>query len=44
MTGFGRFELAYFRHTDRWFTVHRGLTASDCFKEIEGNGIFWPVI
>ena len=20
LTGFGRFDLAYFRHTDRWFT------------------------
>jgi hypothetical protein len=44
MTGFGRFELAYFRHTERWFTVHRRLTAAECFKEIEGNGIFWPVM
>ncbi len=44
MTGFGRFELAYFRHTGRWFTVYRGMTAAECFKEIEGNGIFWPVM
>ncbi len=43
MTGFGRFELAYFRHTERWSTVYRGLTAPECFKEIEGNEIFWPV-
>ena len=43
MTGFGRFDLAYFRHTDRWFTVYRGLTAQECFKEIESNEIFWPV-
>jgi hypothetical protein len=42
LTGFGRFDLAYFRHTDRWFTVDRGLTATDCFQEIEGNEIFWP--
>ncbi len=44
MTGFGRFELAYFRHTERWFTVYRGLTATECFREIEGNEIFWPVM
>jgi hypothetical protein len=44
MTGFGRFELAFFRHTERWFTVHRGMTAAECFKEIEGNEIFWPVM
>jgi len=24
------------------FTVYRGLTAAECFKEIEGNEIFWP--
>jgi hypothetical protein len=42
LTGFGRFDLAYFRHTDRWFTVYRGLTATECFKEIEENEIFRP--
>ena len=42
LTGFGRFDLAYFRHTRRWFTVYRGLTATACFREIEGNEIFWP--
>ena len=29
LTGFGRFDLAYFCHTDKWFTVYRGLTAAD---------------
>lgn len=42
LTGFGRFDLAYFRHTGKWFTVYRGLTAAECFKEIEGNEVFWP--
>ncbi|MDA1185546.1 MAG: hypothetical protein O2930_12995 [Acidobacteria bacterium] len=42
VTGFGRFDLAYFRHTGRWFTVYRGLTAAECFSEIEGNELFWP--
>jgi hypothetical protein len=41
-TGFGRFDLAYLRHTDKWFTVDRGLTAADCFREIEGNEVLWP--
>jgi hypothetical protein len=36
-TGFGRFDLAYFRHSDQWFTVYRSLTATDCFREIEGE-------
>ena len=34
--------MAYFRHTGKWFTVHRGLTAADGFREIEENEIFWP--
>jgi hypothetical protein len=33
-TGFGRFDLAYFRHTDKWFTVYPALTAAECFREI----------
>lgn len=37
-----RFELAYFRHTGKWFTVFRGLTAAECFREIEENEVFWP--
>lgn len=40
LTGFGRFDLAYFRHTGRWFTVSRGRTAAACFAEIEGNDPF----
>jgi hypothetical protein len=43
LMGFGRFELAYFRHTGRWFTVYRGLPAAECFAEIEGNEVFWPM-
>ena len=44
LTGFGRFDLAFFRHTERWFTVHRGLTAVQCFAAIEGNEAFWPMM
>jgi hypothetical protein len=43
MTGFGRFELSFFRHTGRWFPIQRGLTASECLKEIEENEVFWPM-
>ena len=43
LRGFGRFDLAFFRHTERWFTVYRGLTASECFHEVEGNEVFWPM-
>lgn len=42
LTGLGRIDLAYFRHTNKWFTVHRGLTAAECFREIEANELFWP--
>ncbi len=42
LTGSGRFDLAYFRHTNKWFTVFRGLTAAECFREIEENEVFWP--
>ena len=44
LTGFGRFDLAYFRHTQKWFTVHSGLTAAECFREIEEDEVFWPTI
>ena len=43
LTGFGRVDLAYFRHTERWFTVYRGLTPAQCFEDIEGNEVFWPM-
>ena len=39
LTGFSRFELAYFRHTGKWFTVFRGLTAArhTCSQVGEGE-------
>jgi hypothetical protein len=43
LKGLGRFDLAYFRHTERWFTVYYGLTVAECVKEIEGNELFWPM-
>lgn len=44
LVGFGRFDLAYFRHTEKWFTVHRALTAAECIREIEANEVFWPTM
>lgn len=41
--GFGRFDLAYFRHTNRWQPVYSALTAQECFETIEQEEIFWPV-
>jgi hypothetical protein len=43
LIGFGRFDLAYFRHTGRWFTMARRRTAAACFAEVEENGVFWPM-
>jgi len=42
LKGFGRFDLAYFRHAGKWLTVHEGMTATECFREIETDEIFWP--
>lgn len=43
LKGFGRFDLAFFRHTGRWFTINRGLTVAECINEIESNEVFWPM-
>jgi len=42
--GNGRFDLAYFRHTNRWLTVYSGLTIQECFRTIEEEEVFWPLI
>ena len=41
--GFGRFDLAYFRHTNRWQPVYSALTAQECFETIEQEEVFWPL-
>jgi hypothetical protein len=33
-TADGCFNLAYFRHTEKWFEIHRGLTMADCLELI----------
>jgi hypothetical protein len=43
LKGFGRFDLAFFRHTGKWFTTDYALTAAECFEEIEENEVFWPM-
>jgi hypothetical protein len=42
-TDLGRFDLAYFRHTNRWQPVYSGLTVSECFETIEREEVFWPM-
>jgi len=38
-----RFNLAYMRHTDKWWEVYQGLTLEECLKTIRDEGIFQPV-
>jgi hypothetical protein len=35
-----RFNLAYFRHTEEWWTVHRNLTLDQCLKLVGEGGPF----
>ncbi len=39
-----RFDLAYFRHTGQWWTVHRGVSLAEAFNLLEAEGIFHPII
>jgi hypothetical protein len=40
--GDGQFNLAYMRHTGKWWEVYRGLTADECLKRIGDEAIFQP--
>ena len=40
--GAGRFNLAYMRHTGKWWEVYQGLTAEECLETIRDEGIFQP--
>jgi hypothetical protein len=40
--GGGRFNLAYMRHTGKWWEVYQGLTIQECLESIRGEGIFQP--
>lgn len=42
-TDLGQFDLAYFRHTNRWQPVFSDLTVPELFETIEQQEIFWPV-
>jgi hypothetical protein len=39
-TAAGRFNLAYFRHTGKWFEIFQGLTIGECLKLISEDGPF----
>jgi hypothetical protein len=36
----GRFNLAYFRHTGKWWQTHAGLTLEECLELIGGGNMF----
>lgn len=38
-----RFNLAYMRHTGRWFEVFPGLSLEECLETIAEEELFWPV-
>ncbi len=38
-----RFDLSYFRHTGRWWTVYRGVSLAEALSLLETEGIFHPV-
>jgi hypothetical protein len=40
--GDGRFNLAYFRHTGRWWEVAQLLSLEECLSRIEAGGVFTP--
>ena len=40
--GEGRFNLAYFRHTGKWWEVYQGLTLDESIETIRDHGNFHP--
>ena len=39
----GRFNVAYMRHTGKWWQIFSGLTLKKCLQIIEVNPIFFPI-
>ena len=37
-----RFNLAYMRHTGKWWQIERRLSLAECFEAIRKNGIYRP--
>jgi hypothetical protein len=40
--GDNRFNLAYMRHTGKWWKVFQGLTSDECLDMIRDEGLFQP--
>lgn len=41
--GRDRFDLSYFRHTGRWWTVYRRVSLAEALALLETEGIFHPI-
>ena len=42
--GRDRFDLAYFRHTEQWWPVDRGVSLAEALELLETKGICHPVV
>jgi len=40
--GGNRFNLAYMRHTGKWWEIERGISADKCLAKIKEGGLFSP--
>ena len=40
--GDDRFNLAYFRHTGRWWEIAQRLSLEECLADVEAGGLFTP--
>ena len=42
--GRDRFDLSYFRHTERWWPVDHGVTLDEALALLETKGIYHPIV
>ncbi len=40
--GVDQFNVAYMRHTEKWWQIFSGLTLKECLNAVEINPIFFP--
>ncbi len=41
--GRDRFDISYFRHTEKWFRLFRDVSLRDAFRLIEDEGLLHPI-
>ncbi len=39
-----RFDLSYFRHTEKWWPVDLGVTLDEALALLETKGIYHPIV